>query len=94
MNPVEILKNNEILIKDKYPVKKLGVFGSFATGNNTEESDIDVLVEFTEPVDIFEFIDLKEFLETLLGKKVDLVSVKALKPFLRDRILGEVVYVQ
>ncbi|MBF0320794.1 MAG: nucleotidyltransferase family protein [Nitrospirae bacterium] len=94
MNPIEILKNNEILIKGKYPVKKLGVFGSFARGDDTGESDIDVLVEFTEPVDIFEFIDLKEFLEALLGKTVDLVSIKALKPFLKNKILSEVIYVQ
>ncbi|MEO5361790.1 MAG: nucleotidyltransferase family protein [Nitrospirota bacterium] len=94
MNPVEILKHNELLIKDKYPVKRLGVFGSFAKGKDTVESDIDILVEFTEPVDIFEFIDLKEYLETLLGKKVDLVSIRALKPFLRNKILSEVIYVQ
>ncbi|WP_420264508.1 nucleotidyltransferase family protein [Candidatus Magnetominusculus dajiuhuensis] len=94
MSPIEVLKNNEIIIKGKYPVKNIGVFGSFAKGKDTEESDVDVLVEFTEPVDIFEFIDLKEFLEALLGKTVDLVSIKALKPFLRNRILSEVIYVQ
>ncbi|MBF0520585.1 MAG: nucleotidyltransferase family protein [Nitrospirae bacterium] len=94
MNPVEILKKNEVIIKDKYPIKKLGVFGSFAKGGSTGISDVDVLVEFTKPVDIFEFIDLKEFLEQLFDRTVDLVSVKALKPFLRDKILSEVIYVQ
>lgn len=93
MNTIEKLRRQEDIIKQKYHVKKIGVFGSFVKGEETEKSDIDILVEFEEPVDIFEFIDLKDFLKTLLGKEVDLVSVKALKPFLKDRILKEVVYV-
>ena len=54
-------------------------------------SDIDILVEFSDPVE-WEFIDLKEFLESLLEVKVDLVTKNALKPQIRDRILNEVVY--
>ncbi|WP_040334444.1 nucleotidyltransferase family protein [Candidatus Magnetobacterium casense] len=93
MNTIETLKVNADVIRSRYPVSKIGVFGSVARGKETETSDVDVLVEFAEPVDIFEFIDFKEFLENLLGKTVDLVSVKALKPFLKDKILSEVVYV-
>ncbi len=92
MNAIEILKRHENIIKQKYSVKRIGVFGSFARGTMKEKSDVDVLVEFENPVDIFEFIDLKDFLEELLNRKVDLVSTKALKPFLRDRILNEAVY--
>jgi len=54
-------------------------------------SDIDILVEFSDPVE-WDFIDLKEFLESLLEVKVDLVTKNALKPQIRDRILNEVVY--
>ncbi len=54
-------------------------------------SDIDILVEFSDPVE-WEFIDLKEFLDSLLEVKVDLVTKNALKPQIRDRILNEVVY--
>ena len=54
-------------------------------------SDIDILVEFSEPVG-WEFIDLKDFLEMILEIKVDLVTKNALKPQIRDRILNEVVY--
>ncbi len=72
-------------------MKEIGVFGSYARGEEVEESDIDLLIEFYEPVG-WEFIDLKEFLEKTLDKKVDLVTVKALKPQLKDKILKEVVY--
>ncbi|MBF0592854.1 MAG: nucleotidyltransferase family protein [Nitrospirae bacterium] len=93
MNAIEKLKINADIIRWRYPVSKIGVFGSVAKGKDTETSDVDVLVKFREPVDIFEFIDFKEFLENLLGKTVDLVSIKALKPFLKDKLLSEVVYV-
>ena len=53
---------------------------------------MDIQVEFEQPVDFFEFIDLKEHLERLLGRRFDLVTAKALKPQLKDRILSEVVY--
>lgn len=93
MKIIEILESHEKEIKRKYPVRKIGVFGSFARGDQSSASDVDVLVEFSEPVDFFEFIDLKQYLEKLLGREVDLVTVKALKPQLKERILNEVVYV-
>lgn len=93
MNVIQILKEYEPQIKEKYPVKSLGLFGSFSRGNYDIDSDVDILVEFKTPVDIFEFIDLKDFLSELLKKEVDLVSVKALKPRLKKQILQEVIYV-
>jgi predicted nucleotidyltransferase len=93
MKIIDILESHEEEIKRKYPVRKIGVFGSFARGDQSPTSDVDVLVEFSEPVDLFEFIDLKHYLEKLLGREVDLVTVKALKPQLKERILNEVVYV-
>ncbi|MEA2054624.1 MAG: nucleotidyltransferase family protein [Candidatus Thermoplasmatota archaeon] len=87
----EILKKHKAFLRKKFKVKKIGVFGSYIRGEESEESDIDILVEFYEQIG-WEFIDLKEFLEKILGKKVDLVTVKALKPQLKDKILEEVVY--
>ena len=58
----------------------------------TEDSDVDLLVEFSEPVG-WEFIDLYDYLEQILGMKVDLATPGALKPQLRDSILNEVVYI-
>lgn len=93
MDAIKILKKNKTKIEKKYPVRRLGVFGSSARGTARADSDVDVLVEFSKPVDIFEFIDVRDFLEALLKTRVDLVTEKALKPALKSRILNEVVYV-
>ena len=89
----EILKQNKEELKDKYKIKKIGVFGSYVRGEEKKRSDIDILVEFSEPVGLFEFMDMEEYLEKLLGVKVDLVSKKALKPRIGQHILKEVVYI-
>ncbi len=80
-------------IQRKFKVKKIGIIGSYTKGKQREKSDIDVLVEFSEPVGLFEFMDLEEYLQTLFGVKVDLVSRKALKPHIGERILREVIYI-
>ncbi len=78
-------------LKVRFKVKQIGIFGSYIRGESTGTSDVDILVEFYEPIG-WEFTDLKEFLEKILGVSVDLVTVKALKPQLKDAILKEVVY--
>ena len=75
----------------KFKIKKLAVFGSFVRGEQKRDSDVDVLVEFSEPVDFFTFLDLEEYLSKLLRRKVDLVSKKALKPRIGKFILQEMV---
>ena len=85
------LRKNIPFLKEKYNVDKIGIFGSYIRGEESKESDIDILVDFENPIG-WEFIDLKEFLEEILNKKVDLITVKALKPRLRENILKEVVY--
>ena len=74
-------------------VRELAVFGSVARDQAREDSDVDLLVEFDRPVGMFAFLDLKEYLEELLGRPLDLVTRAALKPRLRPRILAEAVYV-
>jgi predicted nucleotidyltransferase len=78
---------------DQFAVKSLAVFGSVARGESTESSDIDLLVEFNQPIGLFEFIRLKNYLEKLTGVKVDLVTSDALRPTMRDTILSEAIYV-
>lgn len=93
MRVVEILKGHEKAIRERYHVKRIGVFGSFARGEEKEGSDIDFLIELEEKYETFDnYMDLKFFLEDLFGRKVDLVTVDALRPQLRDDILQEVVY--
>lgn len=76
---------------DRYGVSAISVFGSVARGESTEDSDIDLLVEFSQPIGLLQFVELKRVLEELLGRPVDLVTPKALKPQLRDRILKEAI---
>lgn len=86
------LKNLLPVLSDRFSVEKIGYFGSYSRGDQTEESDIDILVEFRKPVG-WEFFDLQEFLENELKIKVDLVSSRALKEQLRESILKQVQYV-
>lgn len=87
------IKNHKSELCKEYPIKQIGVFGSYLRGEERPDSDVDVLVEFTKPVDLFRFLDLEEKLSELFGKKVDLVSKKALKPYIGKQILKEVRYV-
>jgi len=87
------LNKNKKLLTQKYKVKDIGIFGSYAKGNPSIKSDIDILVEFSSTPDFFEFIELEDFLKSLIGIKVDLVTKKALKPLIKDEILKEIVYV-
>jgi len=88
-----ILAKHKPEIQKKFKVREIGIFGSHTRGMQKEKSDIDVLVEFFEPVGLFEFMDLEEYLQTLFGVKVDLVSRKALKPHIGKQILREVIYI-
>jgi len=71
-------------------VRELDLFGSFVRGDATDASDIDFLVEFEDKT-FDNYLDTKELLETLFGRKVDLVIKSNIKPRLRDRILSEAV---
>lgn len=76
----------------RYPIKSLAVFGSVARGEARAESDIDILVEFSEPVGLFDFVRLQDQLAALLGRRVDLVTPAALHDSMRAQILAEAVY--
>ena len=83
--------NRETLLR--YSVRRLGLFGSFVRNAAGESSDLDFLVEL-EHKTFDNYMDLKFFLENLLGRRVDLVLADSLKPRLREPILREVVHVQ
>jgi len=86
-----LLKKHEKELKEKYRIKEIGIFGSFVRGEAKEVSDIDILVEFERPIGLFKFLELEDYLSQLIGRKVDLVSKKALKPHIGKYILKEVV---
>jgi len=76
-----------------YKAKEIGLFGSFVRGEQSENSDIDVLVEFEDGADLFNLVGLGQYLEGVLQRKVDVVPKRALRPELRESILQEVVSV-
>ena len=88
-----IINKHINLLRQDYGVKNIGIFGSVASRTNKVSSDIDILVEFSSPVGFFKFIELEEALSEMLGKRVDLVTKKALKPIIKEQILQETVYV-
>jgi len=76
-------------------VRRIGIFGSFVRGEEHEDSDIDILIEFEEGKRSFDtYMDLKFFLEDLFGRSVDLVDRDTIKPGLAPCILRSVCYVQ
>jgi len=91
----EILKQHKLELKEKYGVKEIGIFGSYVRGEQRRKSDVDILVEFYEDVEIglIKFIELENYLSKLIGKKVDLVTKRALKPNIGKYILEEVIYI-
>jgi len=89
----EIIRKHKKELREKYNVKEIGIFGSIVRGEAKEGSDVDILVEFEKPIGFFKFLELEEYLSKLIGRKVDLVSKKALKPHIGKYILEEVVTV-
>ena len=87
-----ILAQHREELKERYKVKEIGIFGSYVRGEQNEKSDLDILVDFTETIGL-KFIELAEFLETILGMKVDLVSKGAIKPERWKHIENDLVYV-
>jgi uncharacterized protein len=87
------LKKLKEEVAREYSVKTIGVFGSVARSEETEQSDIDLLVEFSKPVGFVTFMRLENFLSERLGERVDLVTSDSLKPVIRKDVLAEVIYV-
>ncbi len=90
---IEIIRSSKPELELLYGVQRLGLFGSYVREKQRKKSDIDILVKFNRDIDLFEFVDLREYLENQLNSKVDLVMESALKPNLGKRILSEVEYV-
>ncbi|MCZ7356166.1 MAG: nucleotidyltransferase family protein [Candidatus Methanoperedens sp.] len=93
MDVLAIVKRNKTFLKERFGVKKIGVFGSMARGESKEESDVDVLVEFVSTKISFDnFMELSFYLEDLFGKKVDLITTSGLDKYIRPYVEKEVVW--
>ena len=90
---IKIIRNSKHEMESHYGVQRLGLFGSYVREKQRKKSDIDILVTFKRDIDLFDFLDLRKYLEDQLHVKVDLVMESALKPAIGKRILSEVEYV-
>jgi hypothetical protein len=87
-----LLQSDKQYLIKKYNLKSLALFGSFARNEATENSDIDILVEFDRPIGL-DFVLLADELEEILGVKVDLVTPDAIKPKMFEYIKRDLLYV-
>ena len=78
-----------------FSVKRIGIFGSFARGEEKQGSDVDVLVEFAPgQATLHNIVTLADYLESLFGKKVDLVTVGGIDPYIRSHVEREVIWIE
>jgi predicted nucleotidyltransferase len=89
----KVLLENADMLK-KYKVNKLGIFGSYVTGKARKRSDIDLLVDFEENIDLFEFVHLVDDIQAILKIKVDLATPDAIKPYIKSKVMSEVEWIE
>jgi uncharacterized protein len=91
---LSFLSQNKRLFRDRYHIDKIGLFGSYARGDQNNKSDLDLLVEFEENTqDLYELkIQIKEFFKTQLELEVDICREKYIKPRIKKAILKEAIY--
>ncbi len=91
---IQKLKEVKPFLEKEYSVEEIGIFGSYAREEQTETSDVDILVSLRQghSIGLIEFCGLKEFLSDILGINVDLITKKGIKPTLKKYILNEVLY--
>jgi predicted nucleotidyltransferase len=96
MKSLEIIKRElgktKVELTKRYPIKSMAIFGSFARNEQTEDSDLDILVDFKDTIGI-QFIDLAEDIESYLGIKIDLVSRNGVKDKYLQTIEEDLIYV-
>ena len=97
MKTLEEIKNGLIqqksILREKYKVNSVGIFGSYVRSGQTPKSDIDILIDYEEVPSLVTLIELEYYLEEVLSSKIDLVTRKGIKPQLKESILDEVVYI-
>ncbi|MBS3056088.1 MAG: nucleotidyltransferase family protein [Candidatus Aenigmarchaeota archaeon] len=88
-----VLAKNKKELREKYKVRELGIFGSYARGEQKKRSDVDILVKFNKNASLFDLVGAADFLENKLKIKVDIVSEGGIRPELKDNTLKEVIMV-
>ncbi len=91
MNIIDILRRHELEIKNRFSVRRIGLFGSFARGDEKDSSDVDIMVEFEKPT-FDNFMKLAFYLEDLFNRRVELVTPDSLSPYIALYVKSEVVW--
>ena len=89
---LESIKEIKSELKVSFKVKQIGIFGSLVRGEQSESSDVDLLVDLDQEADLLDLIGLSQFLEEHLHQRCDVVPRNALRPEIRDQVLHEVKY--
>ncbi|MCZ7382543.1 MAG: nucleotidyltransferase family protein [Candidatus Methanoperedens sp.] len=89
----KIIKNQKPVLREKYSVRQVGIFGSYVRGEQKKKSDVDILVEFEKPISLLKLVNLENFLADVMGIKVDVVPKEDIRHELKEKILREVVYI-
>lgn len=92
-NILEKLRELKPELENEYFVQEIGVFGSYVRNEQTLDSDIDLLIQFRDGMDLFKLAYLINWLGEIFGKKVDIANKKTLRPRIGKKILSEVIYV-
>lgn len=94
INILSFLKTNRQYLQSKFHVKEIGIFGSVARGEQSNDSDIDILVNFDKHhKDFLNYMRLRHYLEKTFDRRVDLVMHNSIKPRIKEKIMNEVIYV-
>ncbi len=88
-----VLREHAPVVAERYGVQVVGIFGSYARGEQHESSDLDLLVEYLQPISLLDLVGAELYLSDVLGVKVDLVPRRAVRKELRDHIFREAVAV-
>ncbi|RLJ00334.1 MAG: nucleotidyltransferase [Candidatus Aenigmatarchaeota archaeon] len=88
-----ILARHKKELKERYGVKEIAIFGSFVRGEAKEGSDLDILVEFDKVPDLLKFIEVEEYIESLLGIKVDLVRKSVIRKEIKDKVMKNIAVI-
>jgi predicted nucleotidyltransferase len=88
----ELIERHRPELKRQFHVDKIGVFGSYARGDQKKRSDVDFLVTFDTAISLFDHVDLTIYLKELTGCKVDVIQHDNLRPELREYVLKDLVY--
>jgi hypothetical protein len=89
---LQMLAQQKSSLLETYQITRLGIFGSYARGEQTDNSDIDILVEYENAPSLWQLIELRDYLSESFAIKVDVVTRNGLKARIRERVLAEVIY--